>query len=95
MSTNDRPSFFSILFRLFASGGEKTLRRILHDPVGRTPRHVCTIFRSKNRRADLPVFKITQNLAKKLDPILKPSHLKEIMYLTPFHAQKSKCPRCF
>ena len=34
--------------RLFPSGGEKTkLRRILHDPVGRTPRHVCRIFRAK------------------------------------------------
>ena len=38
--TNDRPSIISIITRLFPSGGEKKMRRILHDSVGRTPRHV-------------------------------------------------------
>ena len=87
---------FSIIFRIFPSGSEtKNLRRILHDPVGRTPRHVCRIFRAKNRRSDLSVFNIKQNLAKVLDPRLKSSHLKEITYRTHFYAQKSECPRRF
>ena len=35
VSTNDRPSIFSVIFRLFASGGDKTkMRRILREPVG-------------------------------------------------------------
>ena len=35
VSTNDRPSYSSIIFRLFPSGGEKKkMRRILHEPVG-------------------------------------------------------------
>ena len=93
--TNDRPSTFSIIFRLFPSGDKRKLRRILHDLVERTPRHSCRNFRERNRRSDLPVFNIKQNLAKKLDPALKPSHLKEITYLTHFYAQKSKCPRRF
>ena len=62
----------------------KILRRIVHEPVGGTPRHVCRFFRAKNRRPDLPVFDMKHNLAKKTDPALKPSHLKEITYLTPF-----------
>ena len=76
-------------------GRKSKIRRILHEPVGGIPRHVCKNFRAKNRRADLPVFNIEQTLAKKLDPVLKPSHLKEIRYLTHFFAQKSKCPRRF
>ena len=47
------------------------------EPVGGTPRHVCRNFRAKNRRADLPVFNIKQNLARTLDPTLKPSILQE------------------
>ena len=83
------------MFRLFLSGGEKSLRRILHDPVGRTPRHVCSIFRAKNRKSDLPVFNSKQNLAKKMDPTLTPGHFKEIAYLTHFYKRNSKCPRRF
>ena len=52
-------------------------------------------FRAKSRRSDLPVFNIKQNVAKKLDPTLKPGNLKELKYLTHFYVQKSKCPRRF
>ena len=62
------------------------MRRILHDPVGRTPRDICSIFRAKNRRPDLPLFDIEQNLATKLDPTLKPNSLKEITYLIFTHS---------
>ena len=86
-------NFFNNIEAFSQRGGGNKLRRILHDPVGRTPRRVCIIFRAKNRRSDLSVFNIKQNLAKKLDPTLKPSHLKEVMDLTHFYAQKSKCPR--
>ena len=41
------------------------------------------------------VFNIKQNLAKKLDPTLKPSNLKEITCLTHFYAKKSKRPLWF
>ena len=42
VSTNDRPPYSLILFRLFPSGGEKKkLRGVLHEPVGGTSRHVC------------------------------------------------------
>ena len=70
---------------------KNNLRRILHDPVGHTPRHVCKIFRTKNRRSDLPVLNIIKqnHLAKALGPTLKPSHLKETAYLVHFYAQKS------
>ena len=71
------------------------MRRILPEPVGGTPRHVCRFFRAKNRRSDLPVFNIEQNLARKLDPTLKPSNLKGIAYLTHFYAQKARYPRRF
>ena len=37
-----------------------------------------------------PVFNIKQNLAKKLDPILKSSNLKEITYHTHFQKQNSE-----
>ena len=47
------------------------MRRILHEPVGGAPRHVCRKFRAKNRRSDLPLFNIKHNLARKLDPTLK------------------------
>ena len=39
------------------------------------------------------MFNIKQNLAKKLDPILKSSNLKEMTYHSHFYAQNSKCPR--
>ena len=39
VSTNDRPSIVIIMFRLFPTGGEKKLRRIVDKPVGGTPRH--------------------------------------------------------
>ena len=69
----------------FPRGGEKTkLRRILHEPIGGTLRHVCRNFHAKNRRSDLPVFNIEQNLARKLDPRLKPSNLKETAYIFSF-----------
>ena len=51
VSTNDRPSYYSIIFRLFSSGAKKKkMRPILHEPVGGTPRHVCRKIRAKNRR---------------------------------------------
>ena len=53
------------------------MRRILHDPVEGTPRHVCRIFSAKNRKFDLSVFNIRQNLAKILDPTLRQCHLKQ------------------
>ena len=68
------------------------MHRISHDPVGRTPRHAGKFFRAKIRRSDSSVFNIE---AKKLDLALKPSHFKEISYLTHCHTQKSKCPRRF
>ena len=71
------------------------MHRTLSEPVGRTPRHVCRIFRAKNWRSDLPVFNIRQNLAKKTDRRLKSSDLKEITYLTHFYTHKFKCPRHF
>ena len=45
---------------------------------------------AKSRRSDLPYCNIKQDLARKLDPTLKPSHLKETTYLTHFHAENSK-----
>ena len=60
VSTNGRPSIFSKIFRHFPSGGEKEIAPRLHDPVGRTPRHVCGNFRAKDRRSDLPVSNMTQ-----------------------------------
>ena len=67
------------------------MRRILHGPVGRTPRHVIRNFRAKYRSSDLPVFNIKQNLAKKLDPTLKSSHLNEgVTYLTSFLHTKAQ-----
>ena len=59
------------------------------DPVAGTPRHACRFLRAKNRMSDPPMFKIKQNVAKKLDT----RHLKEMAYLTRFYAQKSKSPR--
>ena len=73
----------------FSKLGRKKTCRVLHDPVERTSRHVCRNFRAKNRRSDLPVFVMKQNLAKKLDPTLTPCHLKEITHLDHFYAQKS------
>ena len=57
VSINDRPSNFSMIVGPLLIGGEIFfLRRILHEPVGGTPRHVCRIFRAKNRRSDLRMF---------------------------------------
>ena len=63
-STNDRPSYFSITFRFFSTGGEKKIGRLLHNPFGRTPTHVCRTFHAKYQRLDLPVVSIKHNLAK-------------------------------
>ena len=71
------------------------MRRIMREPVGDTPRHVCRNFGVKYRRSDLAVFNVNQHLAKKLDPALKQSGLKEITYLPHFHAPKAKYPRRF
>ena len=93
VSTNDRLSIFFNIFRFFPTGGEKLAAPHFARTGWRyTPRHVCRFFRAKHRRSDLPMFNIKQNLAKKLDPRLKPSHLKEIAYLTRFYAQKSNLP---
>ena len=48
------------------------------EPVGGTPRHVCTIFRAKSRRSYRSVFNITRNITKKPDSTLKPSYFEEI-----------------
>ena len=58
---------------------------ILHEAAGGTPRQVCRNFREKNRRSDLPVFNIKQNLAKKMNPTQKPINFKEITYLVFTH----------
>ena len=39
------------------------------------------IFAQKNEELTCLMFNIKQDLAKKTDPTLKPSHLKEIKYL--------------
>ena len=49
----------------------------------------------KIKDLNLPVFNIKQNLARKLDPSLKPSNLKELTCLPHFYAQKAHCPRRF
>ena len=85
VSTNGRPSTFSIIFRLFPSGGEKKIAPHLHEPAGGTPRHLCRFFRANNRRSDLPMFNIKQNLAQKLDPTLKLFHLEETPVLNFAH----------
>ena len=108
VSTNDRPSNSSIIFRLFPSGGKKkncaAFRRgkkkncaafCMNRLEVRTPRHVWSKFRAKNRRSDPLVFIVKQNLARKLDPRLQPSNLREITYLANFYAQRAKCPRRF
>ena len=87
VSTNDRPSYSSMIFRLFPSGAEKKNAQHFHQPNGGTRRHMCRKFRENVRRVDLPAFNVEQNLARKLDPTLKPSNLKEISYLTHFYAQ--------
>ena len=58
VSTNDRPSKFSIIAGLFQAGVKKKLCRIfarLHEPVGGTRMHVCRFFRAKNRRSALRI----------------------------------------
>ena len=48
VSTDERPSIFSIIYRLFPNGGENQFPpHFLHDPVGRAPRHVCRKVRAK------------------------------------------------
>ena len=59
---------------------------ILHEPVGGSQRHVCRFFRAKNRKSDLPVSNINQNLAKKLNPTLTSSILKAMTHLAHVHA---------
>ena len=95
VSINDRFIFFNNIQAFSKRRRGKKLRRILHEAVGGTPRHVYRIFRAKNRRSDLPVIHITHNLARKLDPTLKPCNLKEMTCLTRFYTQKPKCPRRF
>ena len=93
VSTNGEPSLFFNTIQAFyqRERNKKTMRRILHGPVGRTPRHVIRNFRAKYRSSDLPVFDIKQNLAKKLDPTLKSSHLNEgVTYLTSFLHTKAQ-----
>ena len=51
VSTKDRPSIFQFYSGFSKRGRKIKLRRILHDPVGRTPRHVCRKIRAKNRRS--------------------------------------------
>ena len=95
VSTNDRPSIFSILVGLFPSGGEK--QNAPHFArSGWTYSKACPYnFREKNRRSNLPCLcsNIKHIRAKKMDPTLEPSHFKEITYPTHFYARKSKCPR--
>ena len=96
MSTNDRPSYSSKIFRLFPSEGEKiNFAAFCTNRLEVLRRHVCRGFRATNPITYLPVFKIKRNLGRKLDPSPKPSNLKEITYLTNFYAQKAKCPRHF
>ena len=61
--------YFSIIFRLVSQRGRKLkLRRGLHDPVGRTPRHALEFFAQKNEDLTWLCSTFKQNLAKKLDP---------------------------
>ena len=97
VSTNDRPSIFSKIFGLFASGGEEKCAAfctIRLDVLQGMPVEI-----SAQKIEDLTclcsVFNIKQNLAKKLDPTLKPSNLKEITCLTHFYAKKPKRPLWF
>ena len=96
MSTNDRPSFFSKIFRHFPRGSERKMEpHFARSGWTYSYRHACGNFRAKNRRSDVLVSSIKQNLAEKLDPTLQPNHLKETTYLTHFYAPKSKCPSRF
>ena len=73
------------------------MRRILHELVGATPRHVCTFSCQNIRTSGLRLFNIKQDIAKKTGSYstLKPFHIKGKMYLTQLYAQKSSCPRRF
>ncbi len=82
------PSFFSIILRIYfpSAGGRKSkVRRILHEPVGGTHSKACLCrFFSLEKTKIWPAYIfyssmfniIKQNPAKKLDPTLKPNHLK-------------------
>ena len=82
--------FFNSIHAFSKRRRENKLRRILHEPVGGTPRRFGRNFGAKNRRYDLPVFNINQNLARNLDPSLQRSNLKEITYLTHICTQKGQ-----
>ena len=59
VSTNDRLSNVSKMFRPFQSGGEhKQCASFCTTRLEVLVRHVCRIFRAKNRRSDPPVFNI-------------------------------------
>ena len=99
VSTNHRPSMFSIMFRLFTNRGEqKKMRRILHDPVhGLRVLQGMSVESCLQKNEDLTCLCSRAESRKKLDPRLKPNHLRGIKYihLALFHARKSKCPRHF
>ena len=94
---NDRRSIFSIIFRLFCSGGEKqNCTALARSGWAYSKACLSKFFAQKMKDLTcLCSINTKQNLSKKLDPILKPSRLKETTYRPHFHAQKSKSPRRF
>ena len=95
VSTNDRPSTCSTIFSFFFPAGAKTDCAAFCTIHWNVLQGIPVEFSRQNSRSDLPVFNIKQNLAKKLDPRLKSSRLKDLAYPNHFYAQKSKCPRRF
>ena len=96
VSTNGRPSIFSIIFRLFPSGGgTKKLRRILHKPVGGIPGHASRIFRAKNRGSDLPAWSTYSRILRKSGSHTKTKSFARNNVSYSFLRTKVQCPRRF
>ena len=75
VSTNDRPSIFLIIFRLFPrGGGGKMHHRILHDPVGGTLQGMWVEFFGQ-KIEDLTYLFSTLILASGCDNNVSLSHL--------------------
>ena len=76
--------FFNNIQVVSNRGRKIKLRRISHEPVAGTPRHICRFYFAQNDEnfTCLCSTLTKHNLAKKLDPTLKPSRLKEISYVS-------------
>ena len=95
VSTNDRYLTFSIIFRLVPRGDEKKCAAFCTIRLDVLQGRSVEIFAQKNENLTCLSSTLSRIVAKKLDPTLKPSPLKEITDLTHFYAHKSKCPRRF